>query len=63
MVSVILRCSLCPYESSHDESAVTTHIQEEHNGQDGVVINDLFKYKTEAEMMAKSCFLDWQLLI
>ncbi|KAL4003604.1 hypothetical protein ACH3XW_8285 [Acanthocheilonema viteae] len=59
----IFRCSQCSFESFHDESAVITHIQQEHSAQNGFVINDLLKYKTEAEMMAKSCFLDWQLLI
>ncbi|KAM3723360.1 Formin-homology and zinc finger domains protein [Dirofilaria immitis] len=59
----IFRCSLCPFESSYDENAVINHIQKEHNEQDGHVINDLLKYKTEAEVMARSCFLDWQLLI
>ncbi|EJD75244.1 zinc finger protein [Loa loa] len=59
----IFRCSLCPFESSYDENAVIIHIQKEHSGQDGLVINDLLKYKREAEMMATSCFIDWQLLI
>uniref|UniRef100_A0A183I4E1 C2H2-type domain-containing protein n=1 Tax=Onchocerca flexuosa TaxID=387005 RepID=A0A183I4E1_9BILA len=49
----IFICSLCPFESSYDENAVISHIQEEHRGQDGRVINDLFKYKAEAEMMAR----------
>ncbi|CAG9536600.1 unnamed protein product [Cercopithifilaria johnstoni] len=59
----IFRCSQCSFESFHDENVVTTHIQEEHSAQGGVVINDLLKYKTEAEMLARSCFLHWQLLI
>ncbi|VIO91390.1 Uncharacterized protein BM_BM609 [Brugia malayi] len=60
---VIFRCSLCPFESLHDENAVIAHIQKEHSGRDALVINDLLKYKTEAEMMARNCFVNWQLLI
>ncbi|VDM06747.1 unnamed protein product [Wuchereria bancrofti] len=55
---VIFRCSLCPFESLHDENAVIAHIQEEHRGRDGLVINDLLKYKTEAEVMARNCFMN-----
>uniref|UniRef100_A0A915PRK2 C2H2-type domain-containing protein n=1 Tax=Setaria digitata TaxID=48799 RepID=A0A915PRK2_9BILA len=59
----IFRCSLCPFESTHDENAVTAHIQDQHSSEDGRIINDLLKYKAEAEAIARSCFLDWQLRI
>ncbi|VDN06617.1 unnamed protein product [Thelazia callipaeda] len=57
----MFRCSLCSFQSIHDETAVRIHMREEHKDEEGQIINDLIKYKAEVEMMAKSCFLDWQL--
>lgn len=58
----IFRCSLCDFNSTHDEGVVLIHIKTVHDNC-AEVINDLQNYKSQVEPMSTSCFLDWHLRV